>query len=247
MSAQSQEQQVDHGQVVDTAQHVDQAQDVTQTQDVNQDQAQTTNQVDNTAQAAIANNRLLNLLPAMLQIGAQQATAMFRAVTTRGNRASSNASDGSNESNGPTASNGSNGSNGPTTPFDNEIDEPVVVTPSMYEQESPVIQPQDQQQEEPHPLKKSERCRNIPLLRQLSEHPNIIKEDEDLAKEHLKDSDTLPGWMYDKYDLKVQYESVFEIESDFDSESESGSDSGSGYGDEGAIYFETNKPHGQWA
>jgi hypothetical protein len=229
MSAQSQEQQVDNGQVVDTAQHVDQAQQ-DQTRDVNQDQAQTTNQVDNTAQAANTNISLLNLLPALVQIGAQQATAMLRAVTTRGARTSSS------------ASNGSNGSNGPTTPFDNEIDEPVYVTPSMYEQESPIIQPQDQHQEEPHPLKKSERCRNIPLLRQVGEAPNTCKKDQDV---YLKDHDTLPDRFYDKYDLKPQYESSFESESE--SGSESGFDSGSQYGDEGAIYFETNQPHGQWA
>jgi hypothetical protein len=222
MSAQSQEQHVDHGQVVDQAQQ-------DQTQDVNQDQAQTTNQVDNTAQAGIPNISLLNLLPAL----AQQATAMFRAVTTRGARTSSSASDGSN------------GSNGPTTPFDNEIDEPVIVTPSMYEQESPIIQPQDQQQEEPHPLKKSERCRNIPLLRQVGEAPNTCKKDQEEAVEYLKDHDTLPDRFYDKYDLKPQYESSFESESE--SGSESGFDSGSQYGDEGAIYFETNQPHGQWA
>jgi hypothetical protein len=224
MSAQSQEQQVDHGQVVDPAQHVDQVQ---------QDQAQAhiTNQVGNAAQAGIINISLFNLLPAL----GQQATAMFRAVTTRGNRTSSSASDGSN------------GSNGPTTPFDNEIDEPVIVTPSMYEQESPIIQPQDRDQDEPHPLKKSEKCRNIPLLRQLSEHPNIIKKDEEEAVEYLKDHDDLPGWMYDKYDLQIQWESSFEIQSDFDSESESGSDSGSEYGGGGAIYFETRRPHGQAA
>jgi hypothetical protein len=225
MSAQSQEQQVDHGQNVDTAQHVNQAQQ-DQTQDVDQDQAQTTDQVNNTAQAGTPNIALFNLLPAMLQIGAQQATAMFRAVTTRRARTSSS------------ASNGSNGSNGPTTPFENEIDEPVIVTPSMYEQESPIIQPQDQHQEEPHPLQKSERCRNIPLLRQVGEAPNTCKKDQEEAVEYLKDSDTLPSRFYDKYDLKVQYESSFE------SESESGSDSRSEYGAQGAIYFETGRFHG---
>ena len=221
MSAQSQEQQVNHGQVVDTAQHVDQAQDVTQTQDV--DQAQTTDQVDNTAQAGMPNISLLNLLPAMLQIGAQQATAMLRAVTTRGARTSSSASDGSN------------GSNGPTTPFDNEIDEPVVVTPSMYEQESPIIQPQPQ--DEPHPLKRNIQCLNLQLLGQIMGNPLYSKEEQDWAQEWLRWNTSLPAF-YDRHIDENASESGFESESDSDS------DSGPDNGDEGVIYFETGRFHG---
>jgi hypothetical protein len=222
MSAQSQEQQVDHGQVVDTAQHVDQVQQ-DQTQDVNQDQPQTTDQVDNTAQAANTNISLLNLLPALVQIGAQQATAMLRAVTTRGNRTSSSASDGSN------------GSNGPTTPFDNEIDEPVIVTPSMYEQESPIIQPQPQ--DEPHPLKRNIQCLNLQLLGQIMGNPLYSKEEQDWAQEWLRWNTSLPAF-YDRHIDENASESGFESESDSDS------DSGSDNGDEGVIYFETGRFHG---
>jgi hypothetical protein len=218
MSAQSQEQQVDHGQNVDTAQHVNQAQQ-DQTQDVDQDQAQTTDQVNNTAQAGTPNIALFNLLPAL----AQQATAMFRAVTTRGNRTSSSASDGSN------------GSNGPTTPFDNEIDEPVIVTPSMYEQESPIIQPQPQ--DEPHPLKRNIQCLNLQLLGQIMGNPLYSKEEQDWAQEWLRWNTSLPAF-YDRHIDENASESGFESESDSDS------DSGSDNGDEGVIYFETGRFHG---
>jgi len=214
MSAQSQEPQVDQGQVVDLAQHVDQA------------QAQTTNQANNTAQAANMNRSLFNVVASLVQTGAQKAAAMIPFKIGR-TRALSNASSASDES---------VVSIGPTTPFEEEIDEPVIVTPSMYEQESPIIQPQDQVQDEPHPLKKSEKCKNIVLLRQLGEHPNLSKKDKVFAEEYLKVSVDLPAWIYKKYDLKCQFESRFEPESDFDS--------GSEYGDEGAIYFETGRFHG---
>jgi len=210
MSAQSQGQQVDHGQVVDNAQHVDQA------QDVNQAQARITNQANNTAQAAIINRSLFNVVASFVQTGAQKAAAMIPFRT----RASSNASSASDES---------VGSMGPTTPFENEIDEPGIVTPSMYEQESPVIQPQDQDQDEPHPLKRNIECLNLHLLGKIMGNPLYSKEEQDWAQDWLRWHTSLPA-MFDRH--------IGENASEFEFESRSE------YGDEGAIYFETGRFHG---
>ena len=205
MSAQTQEQEVDHGQDVEQTQQTDQAVLVDQTQSVNQtqhdqiqhdqtqhdqvqlvDQGQQDTQAQQTAQVANAHNNTVSswgipfdiaiaTIARLVQREADQASPMTRSSTMVS----------------------FSGSDAPVTPFEDEFAglDIGINHPSMYERGSPIIQPQQEQepQDEPHPLHRSVTCWNLPLLGRVIDNPSIPRAEQENCRESLRTGTEWPS------------------------------------------------------